>query len=184
MATDEIWPAVQALAATWSSSPLVEGFLSRHPAPPDSGAAVTEALRNLQAGTSALTEAPLVTMVWEQVAKQLPLVQLTDEVRSYCGRSHRSAKRLDPRSVGFAAGFRSTPISPCRNSRREVFVDHPSSRCGCRGPKSFCWPGCRPSPHHRTWHTYSSSMSKKYRAAPRLSRRRSSARPSGNDMPA
>ena len=69
MATEDIWPAVQALAATWSGSPLVEAFLSRHPARTDSEDAVTEALRNLQAGTNALTEAPLVTMAWEQLAQ-------------------------------------------------------------------------------------------------------------------
>jgi hypothetical protein len=83
MTTEDIWPAVQALAATWSNSPLIETLVSRHPARTDSNDAVTEALKNLQAGTNALTEAPLLTMVWEQLAQQMPLVQLTDELRSY-----------------------------------------------------------------------------------------------------
>jgi|GEM_PF-4258986 len=83
MSTEDVWPAVQAMAATWSDSPLVQTFLARHPAHNDSDDAVTEALRNLQAGATVLTETPLWTSTWVQVAQQLPFVQLTDEVRAY-----------------------------------------------------------------------------------------------------
>ncbi|NDJ90742.1 hypothetical protein [Mycolicibacter kumamotonensis] len=83
MTTDDIWPAVQALATTWLASPVVGNFLARHPARNDSEDVVTEALRNLQAGGSVLTETPLWTSTWEQLAQQMPLVQLTDEVRAY-----------------------------------------------------------------------------------------------------
>lgn len=55
MSTEDVWPAVQALAATWSSSPLVQTFLTRHPAHNDSDDVVTEALRNLQGGVTVLT---------------------------------------------------------------------------------------------------------------------------------
>lgn len=83
MPTKDVWPAVQALAATWSGSPLVQTFLARHPAHSDSDNAVTEALRNLQGGFTVLTETPLWTSAWEQIARQAPSVQLTDEVRGY-----------------------------------------------------------------------------------------------------
>ncbi|MEE6169862.1 MULTISPECIES: hypothetical protein [unclassified Mycolicibacterium] len=83
MATEDIWPAVQGLAATWSGSPLVQTFLARHPAHNASDDAVTEALRNLQGGMTVLTETPLWTSTWEQVAQQTWSVQLTDEVRNY-----------------------------------------------------------------------------------------------------
>ncbi|WP_157626097.1 hypothetical protein [Mycobacterium sp. 155] len=71
---------MQALAAAWSASPVVDTFLARHPARNDSEDVVTEALRNLQ---DVLTETPLWTTTWEQLAQQLPSVQLTDEVRGY-----------------------------------------------------------------------------------------------------
>lgn len=83
MSTQDVWPAVQALAATWSGSPLVQTFLARHPAHNDSDDVVTEALRNLQGGANVLTETPLWTSTWEQVAQQVPSVQLTAEVRDY-----------------------------------------------------------------------------------------------------
>ncbi|WP_405148971.1 hypothetical protein OG308_03155 [Nocardia salmonicida] len=83
MSTEGVWPAVQALAATWSDSPLVQTFLARHPAHNDSDDVVAEALRNLQAGAAVLTETPLWTSTWEQIAQQMPLVQLTGEVRDY-----------------------------------------------------------------------------------------------------
>ncbi|WP_249645563.1 hypothetical protein [Nocardia sputi] len=83
MSTEDVWPAVQALAATWSDSPLVHTFLARHPAHNDSDDAVTEALRNVQGGATVLTETPLWTSTWEQVAQQMPLVHLTGEVRDY-----------------------------------------------------------------------------------------------------
>lgn len=83
MSTEDVWPAVQALAATWSSSPLVQTFLTRHPAHNDSDDVVTEALRNLQGGVTVLTETPLWTSTWEQVAQQVPSIQLTVEVRDY-----------------------------------------------------------------------------------------------------
>lgn len=56
MPTEDIWPAVQALASTWSGSPLVQTFLARHPAHNDSDNVVTEAMRNLQGGVTVLTE--------------------------------------------------------------------------------------------------------------------------------
>ncbi|WP_131804607.1 hypothetical protein [Mycobacteroides abscessus] len=74
---------MQALAATWSGSPLVQTFLARHPERNDSDDVVTEALRNLQAGVTVLTETPLLTSTWEQVAQQVPSVRLTGEVREY-----------------------------------------------------------------------------------------------------
>ncbi len=83
MSTEDVWPAVQALAATWSGSPLVQTFLARHPAHNDSDDVVTEALRNLQGGVTVLTETPLLTSNWEQVAQQVPSVQLNGEVRDY-----------------------------------------------------------------------------------------------------
>lgn len=83
MSTEHVWPAVQTLAATWSGSPLVQTFLARHPAHNDSDDVVTEALRNLQGGVTVLTETPLWTSTWEQVAQQVPSVQLTGEVRDY-----------------------------------------------------------------------------------------------------
>lgn len=83
MSTQDVWPAVQALAATWSGSPIVQTFLARHPAHNDSDDVVTEALRNLQGGATVLTETPLLTSAWEQVAQQVPSVQLTGEVRDY-----------------------------------------------------------------------------------------------------
>ncbi len=83
MSTEDVWPAVQTLAATWSSSPLVKIFLARHPAHNDSADVVTEALRNLQGGVTVLTETPLWTSTWEQVAQQLPSIQVTGEVRDY-----------------------------------------------------------------------------------------------------
>jgi hypothetical protein len=83
MATENIWPAVQALAATWSGSRLVQTFLARHPAHNESDDVVTEALRNMQGGVNVLTETPLWTSTWEQVAQQVPTVQLTGEVRDY-----------------------------------------------------------------------------------------------------
>lgn len=83
MPTEDIWPAVQALASTWSGSPLVQTFLARHPAHNDSDNVVTEAMRNLQGGVTVLTETPLWTSTWEQVAQQVPSVQLTNEVRDY-----------------------------------------------------------------------------------------------------
>ncbi|MGE2818131.1 hypothetical protein ACQI5H_23755 [Mycobacterium heidelbergense] len=83
MATDDIWPAVQALAVTWSASPVVDTFLARHPARNNSEDVVTEALRHLQGGVGVLTETPLWTSTWEQLAQQTPSVQLTDEVRGY-----------------------------------------------------------------------------------------------------
>ncbi|GAB4662626.1 hypothetical protein MOKP64_49580 [Mycobacterium avium subsp. hominissuis] len=86
MATEDIWPSVQALAATWSGSPLVQTFLARHPARNDSDDVVTEALRNLQGGANVLTETPLWTSTWEQVAQQVPSVQLSGEVRGYLRR--------------------------------------------------------------------------------------------------
>ncbi len=83
MPTEDIWPAAQALAATWSGSPLVQTFLACHPAYNDSDDVVTEALRSLQGGATVLTETPLWTSTWEQVAQQVPSVQLTAEVRDY-----------------------------------------------------------------------------------------------------
>ena len=83
MATEDIWPAVERLAAVWSGSELVQEFLARHPARTDATDSVTESLRNLQAGTWVLTQMPLVTAMWEPLAAQQPLVQLTDELRSY-----------------------------------------------------------------------------------------------------
>ncbi|WP_181724502.1 hypothetical protein [Nocardia gipuzkoensis] len=83
MSTEDVWPAVQALAATWSDSPLVHTFLARHPAHNDSDDAVTEALRNMQGGATVLTETPLWTSTWGQLAQQMPLVHLTGEVRDY-----------------------------------------------------------------------------------------------------
>ncbi|MCH9732325.1 MAG: hypothetical protein K0U84_22100 [Actinomycetia bacterium] len=83
MSTEDVWPAVQALAASWSGSPLVQTFLARHPTHNDSDDVVTEALRNLQGGVTVLTETPLWTSIWEQVAQQVPSVQLTGEVRDY-----------------------------------------------------------------------------------------------------
>ena len=83
MSTENLWPAVQTLAATWSGSPLVKTFLARHPAHNDSDDVVTEALRNLQGGVTVLTETPLWTSTWEQVAQQLPSIQITGEVRDY-----------------------------------------------------------------------------------------------------
>ncbi|MGV9540100.1 hypothetical protein [Nocardia beijingensis] len=83
MSTEDVWPAVQALAATWSDSPLVNTFLARHPAHHDSDDAVTEALRNMQGGATVLTETPLWTSTWGQLAQQMPLVHLTGEVRDY-----------------------------------------------------------------------------------------------------
>lgn len=84
VSTEEIWPAVQALATTWSGSPLVQTFLERHPAHSnDSDDVITEALRNLQAGCAVLTETPLWTSTWEQIAKQIPSIRLTGEVRNY-----------------------------------------------------------------------------------------------------
>jgi hypothetical protein len=83
MATDDIWPAVRALAGTWSASPVVDTFLAHHPAHNNSDNAVVEALRNMQAGWNVLTETPLSTGTWEQLAQQTPLVQLTGEVRGY-----------------------------------------------------------------------------------------------------
>ncbi|MDM4138971.1 MULTISPECIES: hypothetical protein [Mycobacterium] len=83
MSTEDVWPAVQALATTWSGSPLVRTFLARHPAHNDSDDVVTEALRNLQGGVTVLTETPLLTSNWEQVAQQVPSVQLSGEVRAY-----------------------------------------------------------------------------------------------------
>jgi hypothetical protein len=83
MATKDIWPAVEQLADVWSESELVQQFLAQHPERTDDNGAVTEALRNMQAGTWLLTEAPLLTTMWEPLAAQLPLVQLTNEVRSY-----------------------------------------------------------------------------------------------------
>ncbi|MGY5309597.1 hypothetical protein [Nocardia gipuzkoensis] len=83
MSTEDVWPAVQALAATWSDSPLVQTFLARHPAHNNSDDAVTEALRNMQGGATVLTETPLWTSTWGQLAQQMPLVHLTGEVRDY-----------------------------------------------------------------------------------------------------
>lgn len=83
MSTEDIWPAMQTLAATWSASPLVQTFLEHHPAQNHSDDAVTEALRNLQGGMNVLTETPLLTSAWEQVAQQAWAVQLTGEVRDY-----------------------------------------------------------------------------------------------------
>ncbi|MGV9835344.1 hypothetical protein ACWDUL_14295 [Nocardia niigatensis] len=83
MSTEDIWPAVQALAATWSDSPLVQTFLARHPAHNDSDDPVTEALRNMQGGVTVLTETPLWTSAWGQLAQQMPLIHLTGEVRDY-----------------------------------------------------------------------------------------------------
>ncbi|WP_405484680.1 hypothetical protein [Nocardia sp. NBC_00511] len=83
MSTEDVWPAVQALAATWSDSPLVQTFLARHPAHNDSDDTVTEALRNMQAGVTVLTETPLWTSAWGQLAQQMPLVHLTGEVCDY-----------------------------------------------------------------------------------------------------
>ena len=83
MATDDIWPAVGALATTWSASPVVDDFLARHPARNDSDNVVTEALRNLQASNGVLTQTPLWTRNWEQLAEQTPFIEPIEEIRSY-----------------------------------------------------------------------------------------------------
>ncbi|WP_340406954.1 hypothetical protein [Gordonia malaquae] len=83
MPTDDVWPALQALAATWTNSPVVQTFLAHHPARNNRADPVTEALRNIQAGSFMLTEAPLWTTHWEPIARQLPLVEVDREVRNY-----------------------------------------------------------------------------------------------------
>jgi hypothetical protein len=83
VATKDVWPVVAQLADVWSQSELVQEFLAQHPERTDDTGAVTEALRNMQAGTWLLTEAPLLTTMWEPLAAQLPLVQVNDELRAY-----------------------------------------------------------------------------------------------------
>ena len=83
MATEKVWPAVEALAAVWSASPLVQYFLSEHPSNVQAAGDITEALKNMQAGTALLTEAPLATAMWEPLAMQLPIVQMTESIRTF-----------------------------------------------------------------------------------------------------
>lgn len=83
MTTEEVWPAVEQLAKVWETSELVQKFLEQHPERTDNTGSVTEGLRNIQAGTALLTKMPLVTTMWEPLAEQLPLVQLSSDLRAY-----------------------------------------------------------------------------------------------------
>jgi hypothetical protein len=83
MSTESVWPAIDELAVEWGASPLVQYFLSEHPSNEEAASEITEALKNMQAGTSLLTEAPLATAMWEPLAMQLGLVQVTEPVRNY-----------------------------------------------------------------------------------------------------
>lgn len=83
MATEEVWPAVEQLAEVWGASKLVQTFLEQHPEHTDDTGSVAEGLRNIQAGTTLLTKMPLVTTMWEPWADQLPIVQLTPDLRAY-----------------------------------------------------------------------------------------------------
>ncbi|BCZ24054.1 hypothetical protein MYSE111917_14550 [Mycobacterium senriense] len=83
MTTEDIWPAVEHLAEVWGTSELVQKFLQQHPDRTDDTGSVTEGLRNIQAGSTLLTKMPLVTAMWEPLAVQLPMVQLTPELRAY-----------------------------------------------------------------------------------------------------
>lgn len=83
MATRDVWPAVEQLANVWAASDLIGFFLERHPARCSNGDHVSETLSDMQAGTGLLTEAPLLTTMWEPLAAQMPSVRLTDEVRTY-----------------------------------------------------------------------------------------------------
>jgi hypothetical protein len=100
VATELVWPAVDELAAAWCVSPLVEYFLSEHPANENADSEITEALKNLQAGTGLLTEAPLVTTMWEPLAMQFPLVQMTNSVQNYL-RKVAALGHLVESTVGF-----------------------------------------------------------------------------------
>lgn len=83
MATEDVWPAVEQLAEVWKTSELVQKFLEQHPEHSDDTGSVTEGLRNIQAGSTLLTNMPLVTVMWEPLSAQLPLVQLTPELSAH-----------------------------------------------------------------------------------------------------
>jgi hypothetical protein len=57
--------------------------LTEHPANEQAGGEITEALKNMQAGSGLLTEAPLATAMWEPLAEQFPLVQMTEPLRGF-----------------------------------------------------------------------------------------------------
>lgn len=83
MTTGDVWPAVEQLATIWAASDLVQYFLGSHPAHSGGDNHVSETLSDMHAGTWLLTEAPLLTTMWEPLAAQMPSVQLTDETRKY-----------------------------------------------------------------------------------------------------
>ncbi|MBD0861531.1 hypothetical protein IA539_09945 [Gordonia sp. zg691] len=77
MSVPQVWQASRALAEVWQKSRLVNALRTQLPRNSSSSAGITEALRNIDAGSRFVSTEPLLPNKWELVAPQMPLVDST-----------------------------------------------------------------------------------------------------------